>query len=120
MSSIKQRFEENAVIFCAGLIVIGFGAGFGARGYFLEAPQRVPITCSVDGVANLEKGYSQRMSVLQASLVELEKNASDRNLIDTFQNKYKESADRIRKDISEEQASYNSAINALSKKCVEL
>ncbi|MFQ6258323.1 hypothetical protein ACLMPK_12590 [Yersinia enterocolitica] len=119
MSSIKQRFEENAVIFCASLVLLGFGAGFTARGYLLDSAKRIPVTCSVDGVANIEKGHAQRMSVLQASLVELEKNASDRQVFSVYQEKYKESADRIRKDMTAEQASYQSAINALSTKCVE-
>ncbi|HEJ9058710.1 TPA: hypothetical protein SML50_003001 [Serratia fonticola] len=119
MSSFKQRFEENSVIFCATLVVLGFVAGFGARGYILNPPQRIPVTCSVDGVASIEQGHTQRMSVLQASLVELEKNASDRLVIYFYQEKYKESADRIRKDMTAEQTSYQSAINALSKKCAD-
>ena len=119
MSSIKQRFEENAVIYCASLVLISFGAGFTARGTLLESPKRTPMTCSVDGAVNIEQGHAQRMSMLQASLVELEKNASDRQVYSVYQEKYKESADRIRKDMSAEQASYQSAITALSRKCVE-
>lgn len=119
MSSIKQRFEENAVIYCATLVFFSFGAGFTARGYFLESPKRIPITCSIDGALNIEQGHAQRMSILQASLVEFEKNASDRQVFSVYQDKYKESADRIRKDMIAEQASYQSAITALSRKCDE-
>ncbi|MBD0848418.1 hypothetical protein IMY97_22535 [Pectobacterium versatile] len=119
MSSFKQRFEENSVIFCATLVVLSFGAGFSTRGYVLDPPQRIPVTCSVDGAASIEQGHTQRMSILQASLVELEKNASDRLVISYYQDKYKESADRIRKDMMAEQASYQSTINALSKKCAD-
>lgn len=117
MSSFKQRFEENSVIFCATLVLVGFSAGFGARGYFLDPSKRIPVSCSVDGATNIEQGHTQRMSALQASLVELEKNASDQNVISYYQEKYKESADRIRQDMAAEQVSYQSAINSLSKKC---
>lgn len=119
MLSIKQRFEENAVIYCASLVFLGFGSGFSVGGHLFESPKQIPVTCSVDGAASIEQGHAQRMSILQTSLVEFEKNASDQKTISFYQDKYKESADRIRKDMTAEQTSYQSAITALSRKCGE-
>ena len=119
MPSIKQRFENNAVIFCAGLAIGAFTLGFGARGYFIDPPQRIPVSCTVEGISSIEQGYTQRLATLQSSLVEHETKASDRMIISSYQEQYRAAADRIRKDIAAEQANYQAAINALSKKCAD-
>lgn len=85
MSSFKQHFEENSVTLCATFVLASFSAGFGACGYVLDPPKRIPVSFSVDGATNIEQGHTQRMSVLQASLVELEKKVSDQFWINSYQ-----------------------------------
>lgn len=119
MSSLKQRFEDNAVIFCASLAIAAFIAGFGARSYFMPSQQIAPANCTIEGLASLEQGHTQRLAALQNSLATLESSASDRTLLSSTQETYKASADRVRKDIAAENTSYQTAINALSIKCTD-
>jgi hypothetical protein len=118
MPSLKQRFEEHAVIFCAGLVIAGFFAGFAARAYVLPAAS-APISCTIKDLPSLEQGHTQRIAALQASLVELENRASDRDLLSYYQEKYQAAADRIRRDIAAENSVYQATIKALSAKCAD-
>lgn len=116
----KERFEQNSVVFCATLVVIGFASGFSARGYVLPQTRSAPISCTVEGLPSLEQEHTQRLSALQNSLVNFEKSAADQSLLTVYQDHYEASADRTRKDIAAENASYQQALRELSFKCPSL
>lgn len=118
MPPLKQRFEEHAVIFCAGLVIAGFVAGFAARAYVLPATSPA-ISCTIKDLPSLEQGHTQRIVAFQTSLVELESRASDKELMSYYQEKYQEAAERVRRDIASENAVYQETIKALSAKCAD-
>lgn len=119
--SIKDRFESHPVIWGLSLLCIGFVSGFGVRPYVIpdRSIEPVPssINCTVAGVETLEQTHNMRMNTLQTQLMKLEASASDHNLIPSYQREYKESADRVRKDINIETSSYKEALQQLKKVC---
>jgi len=119
--TLRDKFESHPVVWGLGLLAIGFGAGFTARAYFLsEAATKLthaPITCLIEGVDRLEETHHLRVASLQQQLMKLEVSASDRMVIGSDQQKYKEAADRVRQDITSENSSYQATIQKLSKKC---
>ncbi|WP_156886027.1 hypothetical protein [Rheinheimera baltica] len=124
--SIKEKFESHPVVFGLSLLAVGFTAGFAARGYFLsefknpEAPahtvQKATI-CQVENLAALEGNHGQRVLKLQETLMVLEAKATDEMKISSYQQKYKESAERVRNDIAKENENYQSAIKQLNLRC---
>lgn len=119
--SLKEKFESHPVVWGLTLLAIGFGAGFAARAYFpSEMPTRqppAPLNCRIEGVDRLEEAHYVRVEAMQKELLKLEESASDRTIIGAYQDKYKEAADRVRKDITIENAAYQSAVQQLSRKC---
>ncbi len=57
---------------------------------------------------------------MQSQLLELESKASDRMLISSYQEKYLDSANRVREDIKAEKIAFSQAVNQLSVKCQEM
>lgn len=118
--SVKERFESHPVIWGLTMIVVGFVAGFGARGYVIPAPEQpapATATCSVEGLESVEEAHSLRVRALHSQLVELETKASDHNLASAYQTKYLEAAQRLRADIGVENGQYQSTIESLRAKC---
>ena len=119
--TLKEKFESHPVIWGSTLLIVGFVSGFGARGYF--SPEKVnnqsarTTDCRVEGADRLAESHHIRVEALQKQLLKLEGNASDRILIQSDQDKYKEAANRVRQDIVTENANYQAAIQLLSKKC---
>lgn len=119
--SAREKFESHPLIWGLTLITIGFGSGFAVRPYLLpeaqsSQPQTV-VNCTVEGVDTLEEAHNARMETLQVQLMKLEANASNHDLIGSYQRKYKETADRVRQDIKTENTSYKEAMLQLSKLC---
>jgi hypothetical protein len=114
--SAKSTFENHPVVWGLGLIVVGFGVGFGARGYVLPVSAE-GVTCMVEGLSALEEAHAKDVAVLNAKLLEFEGLSSDHNLISPYQAKYKESANSIRADLERSNRVYLAAIDALAKKC---
>lgn len=120
-ATLKEKFESHPVVWGLTLLALGFGAGFAARSYFpsSQTPQQptVPVNCRVEGADRLEETHHLRVDTLQKQLMKLEASASDHGLIGSFQNKYKEAADRVRQDIAVENTTYQVAIQQLAKTC---
>lgn len=119
--TLKEKFESHPVVWGLTLLTVGFGAGFTARSYFpsetISKPSSAPVNCRVEGADRLEEAHHIRIETLQKQLMKLEAGASDRMLIRSDQDKYKEAADRIRQDIATENSTYRAVIQQLSKKC---
>ena len=118
--TIKQRSQEHAVPYVSGLMLTAFGVGFTARGSFLPAAPTEPpriVSCTVSGVDAVETAQLARIQPLRDELVRLESLASERTIPSYDQETYRESADRIRKDIEAAQATYRAAIENLRAKC---
>lgn len=121
IGTLKERFESHPVVWGLALLAVGFGSGFGARGYFV--PEKVTpqptgaLNCHVEGIDRLAESHHARVGALQKQLLNLEASASDRTLISTYQDKYKEAADRVRQDIATENSAHLAAMQQLSKTC---
>jgi hypothetical protein len=119
--SLKEEFESHPVIWGLSLLLAGSTAGFAVRNYLPWEQEQRPLTasttCRIEGLIGLEEAHAARMGTLQSELVKLESSASDHSLIPSYQDRYKESADRIRQDISIENANYQTAIQTLKKTC---
>ena len=113
---IKEQFENHPVPWGLGLIVTGFIAGFGARGYMLPVPT-ASLTCSIDGLSAVEEAHAKRIATFNQQLVSLESGATDRNILSLDQSRFEEAANRIRKDIERSNSVYLSAIANLQKAC---
>ena len=116
---IKTRFESHPVVFGLTLIVIGFIAGFGARGYFSPAsasPSAV-ISCNPDGVAALTKAHNDRLQSLQKELSSMEAEATNMGHLDSNKIVYRDSAERIRKDVAQEATDFQISVAALKTQC---
>jgi len=57
---------------------------------------------------------------MQAQVLQFEAQASDRRIIGSYQEKYLESANRVRVDIESENKKFNTAVNQLSAQCLEI
>lgn len=119
--SIKEKFESHPVVFGLTLIVIGYVAGFSSRGYFPSEsyPAQKLTICQVENINSLENNHGQRILNFQEKLMELERQITDRNIISFYQEKYMESAERIRNDIAKENENYQSAMRQLNLRCKE-
>jgi hypothetical protein len=119
--TLKEKFESHPVVWGLTLLAVGFGAGFTARSYLQSdtspAAPNPTVNCSIEGLDKLEEEHHVRTEALQNQLIKFETKASDHSLISSYQDKYKEAADRIRQDISTENAAYQEAIQQLSVKC---
>lgn len=116
---LKETFESHPVVWGLSLLVVGFVAGFETRAYVLPAAssEHRLLTCTVEGLDVLENAHQMRVRGLQDELVQLESKASDPLVVSSDQNKYRESADRIRKDIGVENAARQLAIEHLNARC---
>ncbi|WP_190241543.1 hypothetical protein [Pseudomonas glycinae] len=123
--SFKSNFESHSVVFGLSLIVIGFGVGFAFRGYLPAAPALAKVVaattnnCNLQGAGELAKGHNERMQKLRQSLAFYEEQSSYFSNTQADQERYKESAARVRQDISQEIDIFKSSVSALSKVCTE-
>jgi hypothetical protein len=126
--SIKEKFESHPVVFGFTMILVGFAAGFTTKGYLPFEPNsseaktytaQKPITCQVENLSALEGNHGQRILNLQKALMEQERKATDELKISSYQEKYKESAERLRKDIGQEYENYQTAMRQLNLRCKE-
>lgn len=117
--SLKSQFESHPVVWGLSLLAIGFTAGFSARAYLLPsaASNASPTICNAIGAEALATGHNTRLQQLQSALSNLESQASDQGNIEAYQERYRASADRIRKDIEQETNSFNASVAALTEKC---
>ena len=113
---IKEQFENHPVPWGISLIVAGFVAGFGARGYVLPVPS-TSVGCSIEGLPAIEEAHAKRIAALNQKLLSLESSATDRYLISWDQERFAAAANRIRKDIERSNGVYLSAIASLQKAC---
>lgn len=113
---IKEQFENHPVPWGLGLIVTGFIAGFGARGYMPPVSTAL-LTCSIDGLSAVEEAHAKRIATFNQQLVSFESGATDRNILSLDQSRFEEAANRIRKDIERSNSVYLSAIANLQKEC---
>ena len=122
--SFKSNFESHPVVFGLGLIALGFGVGFTFRGYLpgYTAPELVATAtsiCNIQGSEELSKGHNSRLEKLRQSLAFYEEQSSSARNIEPYQERYKESASRVRQDISQEIEIFKASVSALSKKCAD-
>jgi hypothetical protein len=113
---IKEQFENHPVPWGLGLIATGFLAGFGARGY-MPPVSTTSLTCSMNGLSAVEEAHAKKIATLNEQLVSLETGATDRNTLILDQERFKEAANRVRKDIERSNSVYLSAIASLQKAC---
>ena len=125
--SIKEQFESNPIIWGLGLLCVGSIAGYGFNETISNkiAPQKtqvekaIPqeISCKIEGLEKLAEAHHGRVSALQAQLMKHESGASDGTLIPTYRQENKDSAKRIRDDISIENVTFEKNVTALEKSC---
>jgi hypothetical protein len=120
--NLKTRFESDPVVWGLSLLAAGlttgFVAGFGLRSYLSPAiSMSPPALCNVEGAAILAKNHDARLLELQKALSNFETQASYEGNIDSYQEKYRGSAERIRKDIAQETNAFKASVEALSNKC---
>jgi len=117
--TFKSSFESHPVVFGFSLIVIGFGVGFAFRGYLpSQIAIAVPVaTCNIQGADVLSQGHNARLAELQKSIENLEAQASDQGNITAYQDRYRASADRVRKDIAQEIDGFKASVASLTNKC---
>ncbi len=98
----KARFESHPVIFGLSLLIIGFSAGFTVRDYVIpaSASSSTVTGCNMDGIATLTKAHNDRLQSLQKELRSMEAEATNLGHIDSNQRIYRDSAERIRKDVA--------------------
>lgn len=127
--SIKESFESHPVVFGLSLLAFGFTSGFTARGYFplefknTEAPTHTvqkAIICQVENLDAVEGNHAQRVLKLQETLMVQEAKATDDTKMSFYQEKYRESAERVRNDIAKENENYQSAIKQLNLHCKQV
>lgn len=116
---IKTRFESHPVVFGLTLIITGFIAGFGARGYInpASASPSTVINCNADEIATLTKAHNDRLQFLRKELSSMEAEATNLGHIDSNQRVYRDSAERIRKDVAQEATDFQISVAALNKQC---
>ncbi|MGY2313526.1 hypothetical protein ACW9I6_02465 [Pseudomonas sp. SDO5522_S412] len=124
--SLKEKFENHVVIFGSTLAILGFAAGISSMKFIFSsanqtssAPQTISFDCKIDGLPILAESHDKRVASLQNKIMEFEAQASDRMLISPYQEKYLESANRVRRDIDIENSLYDKSIERLLSKCKE-
>jgi hypothetical protein len=128
--SIKEKFENHPVIFGLTLMAIAFGVGIKADDFLNgknerigeqntkeNADERVVYKCDITGLSELQKAHNTRLEVLQSQLLEFETKASDDKIITPYQDKYLESAKRVRDDIKTENNEFRELVKTLETKC---
>lgn len=128
--SIKEKFENHPVIFGLTLMAIAFGIGIKADDFLNgknervveqktkeNAYQRVVYKCDITGLSELQKAHNTRLEVLQSQLLEFETKASDDKIITSYQDKYLESAKRVRDDMKTENNEFRELVKTLETKC---
>ncbi|MEQ6327069.1 hypothetical protein VLF92_01865 [Pseudomonas chengduensis] len=127
---MKEEFENHPVVFGCSLLLTGFLAGASFMSFVFPSLTKTPdlsavaskenMECNIDGLPLLSESHDKRVSVMQSQLLELESKASDRMLISSYQEKYLDSANRVREDIKAEKIAFSQAVNQLSVKCQEM
>lgn len=124
MNSIKERFENHPVVFGSSLLLAGLIAGGSFTKFVLPPesqaaapPHSISLECKVDGLPLLAESHDKRVLTMQGKILELEAKASDQNLISPYQDKYLESANRVRADIEIENNLFNKSIERLLSNC---
>ena len=128
--TIKEKFENHPVVFGGGLLISGLIAGVAVMKLLYPYQQAtiagntpappVNIECTIDGLSELSNAHNQRASRMQEKLLELEAQASDRDITPSYQKKYLESANRLRLDINSENSVFKEAVSELNAKCKKL
>jgi hypothetical protein len=112
-----KTVKDHPVFFVLGCICVAWVAGFGARGFVMQASTPEVLSCTIEGLDTLENNFHTRLTSFEMALSEQERHASDRTILSSDQKVYLDSADRIRKDIAAEQAARKTAIEELKAKC---
>lgn len=113
---LKERFENHYVIFGLSLIAVGFISGFATRSFFLEegsASKVVNRTISKEMLAQIKslgEKHENRINDLHKQYLHHESEATYGGNLDSQQNKYAESANRIKALILEENESFERQI----------
>ena len=128
--SIKEKFENHPVVFGGSLLLAGLVAGVSFMLFVfpsitkpsMVAPsaRTINIECNIDGLPLLNEAHDKRVLSMQERLLQFEAQASDQAIISSYQDKYLESANRVRLDIEAENNSFNKAVSQLTAKCQEV
>ncbi|MGX5833764.1 hypothetical protein ACWIJ6_06360 [Aeromonas piscicola] len=118
--SLKEKYENNPIIFCLGLITLGFisGAGFSEWTYNFRNSSEVsqtnlsPIAVQIE---LLTAAHNKRLTEFQNELRENEQGAVYNGNTDSRQQTYVNAAERIRASIKEENESYAKHLEQLMK-----
>src|SRR4051812_27226158 len=113
----KQRVENHPIFFVGGLMVAAFVAGWGGHSQIGLTGARPSVSCVVNGLPDFSSAHAERLATLQAGLVQLETRASDDLKIPSYQERYADSADRVRRDIAAEQQAFNQQLQVLHRAC---
>jgi len=125
--SIKEQFESHPVIWGLGLLFVGSIAGYGfnetittkAQTQNPEFEKSAPkeVSCKIEGLEKLTESHHIRVTALQTQLMKHESGASDGTLMHSYRQENKDSANRIRQDISIENEIFKESVSALEKGC---
>ncbi len=125
--SIKEQFESHPVIWGLGLLFVGSIAGYKFNETLttktqiqkpqLEKPVPKEVSCKIEGLEKLSESHHIRVSALQSQLMKHESSASDRTLAPSYRQENKDSAERIRKDITTENDIFRVNVDSLEKGC---
>ena len=115
----RDKLDRSFIFIALSLIVFGFAAGFGARGYFTDVPAlvRTSTTCNQIGADLLSADHSKRMHELRGLLAAQEADASNIGNIESVSQRYLENANRIREDIAQEAQVFRVSVMALRSNC---
>lgn len=127
--SLKEKFENHPAIFGLTLLAVGFASGITVFDFIRPTSEpskptkeiifTKPVNCVIEGVERVESSHGSRVKALLTKLTDFEAKASDQWIIDSYQEKYLQSANRIREDIKSENAAFKDAISILNSKCEE-
>ena len=118
--SLDEIFRNHPVVWGLTLLAIGAGSGFGFNVAMSKPDNKSEprlIECKLEGLDQLTEKHHLRISSLQNKLMELEAKSSDHSLISSDQDKYIESAVRVRSDIQHENNAYDLSLNQIMSKC---
>lgn len=123
----KEQFESHPVVFGLSLLLVGAIAGYGFNETIsqkidtqkpqLDIPASKEVSCKIEGLEKLSESHHIRVAALQAQLLKHESGASDGTLIPSYRQENKDSAERIRRDISVENAIFKENVTILEKNC---
>ncbi|MEZ8577553.1 hypothetical protein AB6D92_03270 [Vibrio splendidus] len=128
--NIKEKFENHPVIFGLTLMAVAFGTGIKADSFLngknehslKQKPEeityeRIVYKCDITGLPELQKAHNARLEILQSQLLEFETKASNDTIITPYQDKYLESAKRVREDMKTENNEFRELVKTLETKC---